>query len=91
MLFQVTEDVFAGIEFGRIGGKVLQVNPAFLTVDKVFYQAAPMGRQSIPYDQQWSGDMAHQVSEELHQLWTFDRPGKQSKIESPQTDSGHDR
>ena len=91
MVLQMTEDVLARIQFGRIRGKIFQLNTTVLALDKEFHQRTAMRRQSIPDHQQWSRNVSQEVTQKFDQLWSPDRPFEQTKVKVPPADSGDQR
>src|SRR5579872_95648 len=91
VLFEVTPNVFDGIEFGRIGRKLGGVDASFEAVEVLADAAAAMDHSSIPDDQQFAGQLSLQVLKELDDLRTFDRAGMELEVEVPDRDAADDR
>jgi hypothetical protein len=85
----MSKDVFTGIQFRRISWKIFQLDTAVLSLNEKLHQGASMCRQSIPDDQQRSGNVAQQVSQEFNQLGSFDGSFKQTKVKVPPADPCH--
>ena len=65
MLLPMRPQVFDGIEFGRIGRQKLQLDIAAFAVDVIADQAAAMGLQAIPNDEEFAvAEMAAEIFEE---------------------------
>jgi len=86
--FPVTPDVFDGIEFGSVGRQVLEREAPVLSRDKVPDHSATVLTQAIPDDQDASGDLAQQTTQEVHDLGTANRAGVQPEVELPPGHAG---
>ena len=83
MLFPVGPQILHWVQFGSIGGKVFQPQTPFLLLYELPYCTAAVTGQSIPNDQQFPGNVAQQMGEELDDLRAADRSRKQAEVEVP--------
>src|SRR5664279_585885 len=72
-----------GLKFGSVAGEILQPQTPLLLLYELPYRTAAVTRQSIPNDQQFAGNVAQQMLEELDDLRTTDRSRKQAEVEVP--------
>lgn len=87
----MSPQIFHGVEFRCIGGKKLQEDATFLPGDELIHQTAAMTSQSVPDDQQFSGNVAQKVGQKLHHLWASDGAREQTEIEVPPRHTRHCR
>ena len=70
--FQVVPDPLAGVQLRRIARQLLQVNPASGTVTQVvLHHPAAVDGRPIPPHQQLSSNMACQMLQEPHHVYTI--------------------
>ena len=91
MLFAMAPDIFHGVQFGGVGGKIFQFNGAALIGHEVAHQSAAMSGQAVPNNDQPFWNMSAQVAQELDDLRPFDAAGKQLKVEVPDRQPGDGR
>ncbi len=65
VMLPIGPDVLHRIEFRRVGGQVLKIDPASLTGDKLPHQPAAMGLRTIPDHQQLARQVAQQMAQEV--------------------------
>lgn len=58
VMFPIAPDVLHWIEFRRIGGQVVELDPALLAGDKLPDQPSAMGVRAIPDHQELAGGAA---------------------------------
>jgi len=91
MVFKIGPNVFDRIQFRRIRGKPLDQDAALYTSQIFANDAAAMGGQSIPDDEQVTGQVAEQMLKKQDHLLAPDRLFEDLEIEVPQGDTGDDR
>ena len=69
---EVGPEGFDGIEFGGIGREPLNPQPATVLVQGVLREAAAVGREAIPQQQDSTSPMAAEGFEEIHEVGTAD-------------------
>jgi hypothetical protein len=82
MLLQITPNVLSGVELGRVARQRFNLNGAVEPVKIAAHQAAAMGRQSVPDDEQLTLDLSFEGAQKLDDLRAFDRAGKQTEVEA---------
>lgn len=71
--FQILPHALIRIQVRRIRRESLQLNPLICSLrQKGFDILAPVDRGSIPYDQQFAGDMLEQMLKKLHHVRAFE-------------------
>ena len=50
-----------------------------------------MNGRPVPENQEWAGDMPLEMLEKLDDLWAFDAPAVNLKIETPESQAPDDR
>src|ERR1022692_2536109 len=90
-MFPIAPDVLHRIEFRRVGGQVLKIDPASLAGDKLSHQPAAMGLRTIPDQQQLARQVAQQMTQEVHYFGRANGSLVKPKIEVPPSDAGHRR
>lgn len=83
-MFTVAPDVFGGIQFGSVGGQIFGVDAALLGGEEVLHESAAMCGQTIPHQEQFSGNMLQQMLEKGYDLWGTNRFGKKTEVKVPQ-------
>lgn len=91
MVLPVAPHVFDRIELRRVARERLQRDPAALRADVVVDDAAAVGGEAVPDDEQLAAQMALQVHEEFDDLRPFDRTGEEPEVEAPPRDPGDRR
>src|SRR5271163_975634 len=91
VVLQMTPDVFGGIQFGRVGGQLLDLNGTIQGLQVLAHKRRAMRSQSIPDDQQRLADLLAEGVKELDDLWPLDGAGKESEVEAAEGDSGNHR
>ena len=81
MLLPVAPDVFHRIQFGSVGGKILDLDSAVELVDIVAHETAAVGRQAVPDQKQRLANVLHERLQKIDDLRTLDRTGVQPEIE----------
>ena len=90
MLLPMRPEVFDGIEFGCIGRQKLQLDIAALGVDVIADQAAAMGLQAIPNDEEFAAaEMAAEIFEEGDEFGRADGAVDELEVDVPEGDTGH--
>jgi len=84
----MTKDVFAGIQFWRVRGKIFQLNTPILTLHKQFDQSTAVRGQPIPDHQQWARNVAQEVTEKFNQLRRPNGSVEQPKVKVPPANAG---
>jgi hypothetical protein len=81
-MFPIAPDVLHRVEFRRVGGQVLKIDPASLAGDKLSHQPAAMGLRTIPDHQQLARQVAQQMTQEVDLLrpreWFFGKAENRS-------------
>lgn len=71
--FQILPHALIRVQVRRIRREPLQLNPPICSLrQKGFDILAPVDRGSIPYDQQFAGDMLEQMLKKLHHVRAFE-------------------
>src|SRR5215210_3404448 len=66
-------DPLVGVEIWCVAGKLLQLHPAGRSArQKVLDRSSPVDRRAVPYDEQLSGDLAHEMLQEAHRIFSFE-------------------
>ena len=78
-LFDVAEQVFDRVEFGRIGRQAFEYESIAERLDIVAHVTTAMCGQTVPDDQQLAADLLTKGLQEHHQLWRLDGAGKESR------------
>jgi hypothetical protein len=86
MVLPVAPHVFDRIELRRVPRERLQRDPAALSAHVVVDDAAAVGGQPVPDDEQLPAEMALEVREELDDLRAFDWSGEEPEVEAPPRD-----
>lgn len=84
VVLAVAPDVFGGIQLRNISRQVLGVDPALLRGHELLHHPAAMRRESVPHQQQLSGDVPQQMFEKRYDLWRANRSGIEPEVEIPQ-------
>ena len=82
----VAPHILHRIELGRVPGEGLQRDPAPLGADVLLDDVAAMSGETVPDDEQLAAQMALKVTEELDDLWPFNRTGEEPEVETPPGD-----
>lgn len=91
MHLPVAPQVLHGIELRSISRQKLDPKPPVRLPGKIPDHVASMTFQPIPYDEQVSSDVPHQMSQKVDYLRTADRPRIESEIKIPPGDPRHGR
>ena len=68
-VLEIVPDPFVGIEFGRVAGELLEVQPRRRPLgQEVAHRLGAVDRGAIPNDQQLAGDLAEQVLEKTDDI-----------------------
>ena len=78
-LFEVSPDVFGGIELRSVGGQKLYLDVTVKRFDELTHQAALVHAQPIPDDQQLAFDLRFKRFEKLDDLGPLIEPGNKRK------------
>ena len=89
MLLPVAPDVFHRIQFGGVGGKILDMDSAAELVDIVAHETAAVGRQAVPHQKQWLANVLHERLQKIDDLRTLDRTSVQPEIETQERESSN--
>lgn len=90
MLLPMRPQVFDGIEFGCIGRQKLQLDIAAFAVDVIADQAAAMGLQAIPNDEEFAAaEMAAEIFEEGDEFGGTDGAVDELEVDIPEGDARH--
>jgi len=90
MLLPMRPEVFDGIEFGCIGRQKLQLDIAAFSVDVIADQAAAMGLQAIPNDEEFAAaEMAAEIFEEGDEFGRADGAVDELEVDIPEGDARH--
>ena len=87
--FDVAPEVFDWIEFRRVGGQLLNLDPLTTGFDMGFDLLGPMRPEAIPYDEYRSLDVAAQMIHKTTDLVRFDRTLMQLKIHAAQRNAAN--
>jgi hypothetical protein len=69
-VLEIGPDPFIRIELGRVARQLLETQPFGATVrQELLDRPAAMNRRAVPDDQQFAGQVAQEVTKELHHLW----------------------
>ena len=91
MLLPIRPDVLHRVEFRRIGRQVLRHDVPLGEFDELPHQAAAVGRQSIPDNQQRLVDVTHERFEKVDHLDLADRARIEPEVEVAQRQPGRHR
>src|SRR5260221_4616652 len=91
MTFEMSPNVFDGIESRCVGRQLRQHEVTCSAFDVGAHGSAAMHCQAIPNHQQLAGNLAAKVAEELHRLPAFDAAAIQAKVKFPPSDARDDR
>ena len=91
MLLPVAPDVFHRIQFGSVGGKILDLDSAVELVDIVAHETAAVGRQAVPDQKQRLANALHERLQKIDDLRTLDRTSVQPEIETQERESSNHR
>ena len=91
MLLPVAPDVFHRIQFGGVGGKILDMDSAAELVDIVAHETAAVGRQAVPDQKQRLANALHERLQKIDDLRTLDRTSVQPEIETQERESSNRR
>ena len=91
MLLPVAPDVFHRIQFGSVGGKILDLDSAVELVDIVAHETAAVGRQAVPDQKQRLANVLHERLQKIDDLRTLDRTSVQPEIETQERESSNRR
>lgn len=82
---QVSPERFDGIEFGGVGGEPLDTQPPIVLLQSVLREAAAVGREAIPKEDDSTSPMPSERGEETHEVGTADasRVEGQEPAQSP--------
>lgn len=81
IFFEITPDVFDGIEFGGAGREIFQVE-AEMTIQEGFHLSGQMGTRAVPDDQEIALQLAEQLGEKAEGSIGVDVVvGMQAKVE----------
>src|SRR5215208_7047503 len=70
---EVLPDPLIRVEIRCVAGQLLQLHPASRSArQKFFDRSSPMDRRTIPYDEQLSRDLAHEMLQEAHHIFSFE-------------------
>ena len=89
MMFPMTPDIFHRVEFRRIGRKKFHFHPSIGFSDEIPNHPTAMAAKAVPNHEKIARDMAHQMSEKLHNLRTSNCSRKQPEVKSPPSDTGY--
>ena len=87
MLLAISPDVFHRVEFRSIGWQALQMDIAVLLSYVFLYQAASVGRQTIPHDSQSAANVLLEMFQKFDHLRSLDAAGEESEVEIPDRDA----
>src|SRR5215207_915903 len=66
-------DPLVGVEIGSVARQLLQFEPpASSAREKILDRPSPMYRRAVPYDKQFAGDLAHQVLQKAHRVFSLE-------------------
>jgi len=91
MLLPMAPYILDWIKLRGIRGKKFEFQPAPCFIHEIPHYSASMTPESIPNYEKLSRNMPHQVRKKFDNLRTSDRPGKQSKVEGPQSNASYGR
>src|SRR6185437_1191689 len=91
MVFEISPDVFNRVELGSIGGQILQGDLSIQTFQVLLHESRTVRLKPIPDYEQLFADRRCECLQELHDLWTLDRAGEESKVEAPEAHSSNHR
>ncbi len=91
MLLQVPPDVLRRVEFGCIGGQVLELDRTFETFDVVAHELTAVSGQAVPDHQNLASDLPTQRVKKFNQLLSLDRPRIESEVEALKGDASDRR
>jgi len=91
MIFPISPDIFRGIEFWRISRESRQEYLTALPFQELTHLAAAMNWQTVPDDQQFSANVAAQMSKEVQHLGSTDRPWIEAEVKLPPRNAGDNR
>ena len=91
MLFQVTPNVFTGVEFWGISRKRFDHEPTLEGVNELTHHTASMDCRAVPNQKNFTRDVPEEMGEKLNDLRAFDRTVKELEIEVEDGNPRHDR
>src|ERR1017187_3740323 len=91
MVFEMSPDVFGGVEFRGIGRELLDLDRALEGFEGLSPQRRAVRGQAVPAGQQRFADLTPQGVEELDDLRTLDGSGKEPEVEAPEGNAGNGR
>src|SRR6516164_3664561 len=91
VMLPVAPDVLHRIEFRRVSRQLLDRQPAPLRGDELLDRVSAMRRQSVPYDQQPTRQMAQQLAEEIDYLGAAEGAAIEAEVEVQPSDPGRSR
>src|SRR5215472_361342 len=69
-VLEIGPDTLVRIELGRVAGQLLEAQPLGAAVrQELLDRPAAMNRRAVPDHQQFAGQIAQQVAEEVHHIW----------------------
>src|SRR6185312_773221 len=89
VVLQIAPDVFDGVELRSVGGQILERDGPAQCFDMPAYEVGSVGLQTVPDDQNLPADRGREYLEELHDLQTFDRAGKQPEVKALHTQTSN--
>src|SRR5438477_1862378 len=91
VLLPVAPDVFHRIQFGSVGGKILDLDSAVELVDIVAHETAAVGRQTVPDQKQRLANVLHERLQKIDDLRTLYRTSVQPEIETQEREYSNRR
>src|ERR1022692_4958286 len=91
VVFEMSPDVFGGVEFRGIGRELLDLDRALEGFEVLANERRAMRGQAVPDYEQGFADLTPQGVEELDDLRALDRLGKEPEVEAPEGDPGDHR
>src|SRR5450759_2081838 len=90
VVLEMTPDVLSGIELGRIGWQLLDLNGAVERFDVFTHECRAMCGKTVPDNQQGIAQLMPEGVEELDDLRALDGTGKEPKVEAAEGNPGDD-
>src|SRR5271167_2611970 len=91
MVLEMTPDVFSGVELGRIGGQLLNLDGTLERFDVFTHEGRAMRGKTVADDQERGAQLLAEGVQKLNDLWALDGAGKESKVEAAEGNAGDDR
>src|SRR6478735_4618825 len=91
MMFEIGPDVFDRIQFRSIRGEAFDQNAALYASQVFVNDAAAMGRESIPDNEQVASQITEQMLKKQNHLLAPDGLLEDLEVEVPHGDAGDDR